>query len=76
VPMGLQREVPNAVLRSLRWNPPGFSQRVALVQGCGWSSLKTPRAVERLSSFQSVPTIWEFSKHPAEGCKASASWSG
>jgi mannose-1-phosphate guanylyltransferase len=76
VPMGLQRAVPNAVLRSLRWNPPGLSQRVALVQGCGWSSLKTPRAVERLSSFQSVPRVWELSKHTAEGRKASAPWFG
>jgi len=47
----LQQGVPTMVLRSLRWHPPSFPQRVLTVRRCGWSSLNTARAVARISEF-------------------------
>lgn len=46
----LQDGVPKAVLSSLRWNPPSFPQRAFRVRGCGWTGLKTARAVEAIST--------------------------
>jgi mannose-1-phosphate guanylyltransferase len=51
LPMNLQAGVPRHVVRSLRWNPPCFPQRVFCVRGCGWSSLKSAQAVARVSSW-------------------------
>lgn len=51
VPSSLQRGVPNTILRSLRCHPPSLAQRVFRVSHCGWSSLKSPRAVARVSTF-------------------------
>jgi hypothetical protein len=39
------------VLRSLRWHPPSFAQRVLAVRRCGWSGLNSARAVARVSEF-------------------------
>jgi mannose-1-phosphate guanylyltransferase len=58
VPFGLQAGVPKHVLRSLRWNPPSFPQRAFCVRGCGWSSLKSARAVERVSTWISAPSAF------------------
>jgi mannose-1-phosphate guanylyltransferase len=57
VPMLLQAGVPKHVLRSLRWNPPSFPQRVFCVRGCGWSGLKSAQAVERISTWISTPPV-------------------
>jgi mannose-1-phosphate guanylyltransferase len=57
VPMGLQAGVPKHVLRSLRWNPPSFPQRAFCVRGCGWSSLKSAQAVERVSTWISASSV-------------------
>jgi hypothetical protein len=51
VPSSLQRGVPNTILRTLRCHPPTLAQRVFRVSHCGWSSLKSPRAVARVSTF-------------------------
>jgi mannose-1-phosphate guanylyltransferase len=51
VPSSLQHRVPGAVLKSLRWRPPAFPQRVFTVCDSGWSSLKSPQAVIRIAEF-------------------------
>jgi mannose-1-phosphate guanylyltransferase len=51
VPLELRRGMPGPKLRFLRWQPPSFSQRAFRVFRCGWSSLKSPRAVERILTF-------------------------
>jgi mannose-1-phosphate guanylyltransferase len=51
IPNSLQDLVPGAVLKSLRWHPPAFPQRVFTVCGSGWSSLKSPQAVTRMAEF-------------------------
>lgn len=47
----LQLRVPGAMLKSLRWRPPAFPQRVFTVCDSGWSSLKSPQAVTRIAEF-------------------------
>lgn len=47
VPKGL----PKALLRSRHWYPPALPQRALRVSACGWSGLRTARAVARVSSF-------------------------
>jgi mannose-1-phosphate guanylyltransferase len=49
----LQERVPSAVLKSLRWRPPAFPQRVFTVSDSGWSGLKSPQAVIRIAEFVS-----------------------
>jgi hypothetical protein len=49
------REIPRAVLRSLRWWPPTFPQRALRVYRCGWRGMHTARAVERITA--SCPPI-------------------
>lgn len=51
VPAGLQRGIPRLMLRTLPWQPRSFSQRAFRIFRCGWSSLKSPRAVERIIAF-------------------------
>jgi hypothetical protein len=51
LPLHLQAGVPKPVLRSLRWNPPSFTQRAFCVHSSGWSGLRSPRSVERISAF-------------------------
>ena len=46
----LNRGVPRAVLHSLRWHPPAFPQRVFNVCHCGWSGLKSARAIAHVSA--------------------------
>jgi mannose-1-phosphate guanylyltransferase len=53
IPSALNRGVPPAVLHSLRWHPPAFPQRVLNVCNSGWSGLKSPRAIARVSHFRS-----------------------
>lgn len=50
------RQVPRNLLRSLRWWPPLFPQRVFPVYRCGWKGLHTARAVARISA-SCPPTI-------------------
>lgn len=57
VPMVLRAGVPKHVLRSLRWNPPSFAQRAFCVRGCGWSSLRSAHAVQRVSAWLSAPHV-------------------
>ena len=47
IPKGL----PRAILRSRLWYPPALPQRALRVTACGWSGLRTARAVARISSF-------------------------
>jgi hypothetical protein len=81
VPLSLQRGVPNPVLRSLRWSPPAFAQRALRVGGAGWSGLKSPRAVARITEYLaaadgSATSRQESAKvRPAEGTsQRSAPW--
>jgi hypothetical protein len=53
IPMTLTQGVPSSVLRSLRWCPPAFQQRVMGVCRAGWSGLRSPRSVARMSDFLS-----------------------
>jgi hypothetical protein len=39
------------MLRSLRWYPPSLPQRALSVHHCGWSSLRSARAVARIAGF-------------------------
>jgi mannose-1-phosphate guanylyltransferase len=50
----LRQGVPNPILRTFRWYPPGLPQRALRVYHCGWSGLRSARAVARV--FASVPT--------------------
>jgi hypothetical protein len=61
VPSSLQRGVPTTILRTLRCHPPSLTQRVFRVSHCGWSSLKSPRAVSRVSTFMANPTDGPYS---------------
>ena len=56
IPRDLQRRMPASVLKSLRWQAPGFPQRVIPVYECGWSSLKSQYAVARIVEFVSSRT--------------------
>jgi hypothetical protein len=49
IPGRLQRRMPGPVLKSLRWHPPAFPQRVFTVCDSGWSGLKSPHAVARIA---------------------------
>jgi mannose-1-phosphate guanylyltransferase len=51
IPASLNHGVPSAVVRSLRWCPPTFQQRVMGVCRSGWSGLRSPRAVARMAEF-------------------------
>jgi mannose-1-phosphate guanylyltransferase len=61
VSMDLQAGVPKHVLRSLRWNPPSFPQRAFCVRGCGWSGLKSAKAVEQVSAWISAARVLDVS---------------
>jgi len=50
--------LPKALLRSRQWYPPVLPQRALRVRACGWSGLRSPRAVARLSPLL-VPQIQE-----------------
>jgi hypothetical protein len=49
--------VPKAMLRSRHWYPPALPQRAMRVRACGWSGLRSARAVARLSEFLSPPLL-------------------
>jgi mannose-1-phosphate guanylyltransferase len=51
IPSSLQDRMPGSVLKSLRWHPPAFPQRVFTVCDSGWSGLKSPHAVARIADF-------------------------
>lgn len=51
VPPGL----PRVILRSRHWYPPTLPQRALRVRSCGWSGLRTGRAVARVRAFVSSP---------------------
>ena len=51
IPSSLQDRMPGAVLKSLRWHPPAFPQRVFTVCDSGWSGLKSAHAVARIAEF-------------------------
>ena len=55
VPSSLQRGVPAAMLRTLRWHPPSLPQRALRVFHCGWSGLRSANTVARISAFVSRP---------------------
>ena len=51
VPIGIPKGLPKAILRSRLWYPPALPQRALRVTACGWSGLRTARAVARVTSF-------------------------
>jgi mannose-1-phosphate guanylyltransferase len=55
IPRSLQDRMPGSVLKSLRWHPPAFPQRVITVCDSGWSGLKSPHAVARMAEFIGNP---------------------
>ena len=59
VTLSLQDGVPKAVLGSLRWNPPSFPQRAFRVRGCGWTGLKTQRAVKAFTEYLATSDVVE-----------------
>jgi mannose-1-phosphate guanylyltransferase len=54
VPVDMQRGVPSPVLQSLGWRFPTFTQRAFQVNHCGWSSLKSAQAIERINPHSST----------------------
>ncbi len=56
IPKDLQHRIPASVLKSLRWQPPGFPQQVFAVYESGWSGLKSQYAVARIAEFVSNRT--------------------
>jgi len=58
VSLPLDRHIARHVVNSMRWRAPTFRQRALSVEGCGWSSLRSARAVacerERRSTNTSV----------------------
>jgi hypothetical protein len=55
VRMNVPNGVPKALLRSRGWYPPALPQRALRVTACGWSGLRTARAVARVRSFLTPP---------------------
>lgn len=53
--------VPIPLLKGLRWDAPVFPQRVFTVGQCGWSGLKSPHEVARISDFLSSSAVYERS---------------
>jgi mannose-1-phosphate guanylyltransferase len=51
VPASVQSCMPGSLLKSLRWHPPAFPQRLFTVCDSGWSGLKSPQAVARIADF-------------------------
>jgi hypothetical protein len=49
------KDLPRMLLRSRHWYPPALPQRALRVTACGWSGLRTARAVARISAFLSPP---------------------
>jgi hypothetical protein len=58
-----------AMLRSRHWYPPALPQRALPVRACGWSGLRTARAVAQVRSFL-IPALHEL---PGEALPASPS---
>jgi hypothetical protein len=56
VRMSVPNGVPKALLRSRCWYPPALPQRALRVTACGWSGLRTARAVARVRAFL-TPTL-------------------
>jgi hypothetical protein len=56
IPKDLQHRMPASVLKSLRWQPPGFPQQVFAVYESGWSGLKSQYAVARIAELVSNQT--------------------
>lgn len=53
VPSTAALGAPSHVRHCLRWDPPLFPQRVFPVSQCGWSGLKSPHEVARITDFLS-----------------------
>jgi hypothetical protein len=53
VRMSIPQGLPRALLRSRHWYPPALPQRALRVTACGWSGLRTARALARVRSFLS-----------------------
>jgi hypothetical protein len=53
VRIGIPSGLPKAMLRSRLWYPPALPQRALRVTACGWSGLRTARAVARVNAFLS-----------------------
>ena len=80
ISLQLSRGVPNPTLTSLRWHAPAFAQQAVYVHGCGWSGLRSARAVARtwdhlaaIADFgqaygarvdNSKPSVWHFYRPP------------
>ena len=54
--MHLSRAIPKPALSSLRWHAPTLRQRAFGVEGCGWSGLRSARAVARTHDYLSALT--------------------
>ncbi|HTC45105.1 MAG TPA: hypothetical protein VK696_08665 [Steroidobacteraceae bacterium] len=51
VRMKVPKGLPKAILRTRQWYPPALPQRALRVTACGWSGLRTARAVARVDAF-------------------------
>jgi mannose-1-phosphate guanylyltransferase len=49
--MRLSRDIAKPTLASLRWHAPTLKQRALCVEGCGWSGLRSARAVARTHDY-------------------------
>jgi len=55
VRMKMPKGLPKATLRNRQWYPPTLPQRALRVTACGWSGLRTARAVARIGVFLDPP---------------------
>ncbi len=72
IPSSLLDRMSRPVLKSLRWAPPAFPQRVFAVCDSGWSGLKSPHAVARIADFLTYqtrrrPPSWSSPTYPESG---------
>lgn len=63
--MSLNRAMPKLTLASLRWHAPTLKQRALGVEGCGWSGLRSARAVARTHDYLSALTTIRDATDPA-----------
>jgi len=50
IPESVQKGLSDAMLRSFRWYPPSLPQRATVVRHCGWSSLRSARAIGKIGA--------------------------
>lgn len=65
IPDSLIRSTPDTVIRSMRWHPSAFPQRVFTVCQSGWSGLHSAREISRIAEFYRNSHRWARAEHAA-----------